>query len=402
MDVDDWIPPDETTASNSLSGNRTAKTHHSSWNTEKGRKSSMPSVNQLSKDTNFLSQISKSDTQLLKSASSNGSPRYVVMNIVKSTDSLSPEPSQSYHIKDLQSTSDNPDCKSQIQASLNTLQASVSSHLKSNKSLHASKTLSHSSPPLPHSVPSSILKDTSSISETIASNTPSTSASLNTLIQTTKDLNATTSSSSPSDCLVNVSSPKSSLTSSHSQPNISSANIKLEVPSSSPSSSSNVSDGDVGKDNYPRSGQLLTLPLAVAKRLDSSLPLALRINNMQLFIPPSRCINTPEGLKVFLPPKTFSVPSGSTTTMNITFSSGTVSGDSTKDYSVSLSEKNKESESNQAVDKSKTLESVKTISKIQKCRTKFNNYLCPFKILYSGYTSMLQIFHYLSAGDLVR
>ncbi|XP_014781477.1 serine-rich adhesin for platelets [Octopus bimaculoides] len=410
MDLGDWIPPVETTASNSLSGNRTSKTHHSSWNNEKGRKSTMPSVIQISKDTNFLSQASKSDSQLLKSAS-NGSPRYVVMNIVKSSDSLSSDPSQSYHIKDLQSTSDIPDCKSQIQASLNTLQASVSPRLKSNKSnnsLNASKTLSHSSPPLPHPVPSSVLKDTSSISETTApntftvTNTPSTSASLNTLIQTTKDLNVTTSSSSsPSDCPVNVSSPKS-LTSTHSQPNISSANIKLEVPSSSPSSSSNVSDSEAGKDNYPRSGQLLTLPLAVAKRLDSSLPLALRINNMQLFIPPSRCINTPEGLKVFLPPKTFSVPSGSTTTMNITFSSGTVSGDSTKDYSVSLSEKNKGSESNQAVDKSKTLESAKTISKIQKCRNKFNNYLCPFKKLYSGYSSMLQIFHYLSAGDLVR
>ncbi|CAI9730641.1 serine-rich adhesin for platelets isoform X1 [Octopus vulgaris] len=410
MDLGDWIPPVETTASNSLSGNRTVKTHHSSWNNEKGRKSTMPSVIQLSKDTNFLSQASKSDSQLLKSAS-NGSPRYVVMNIVKSTDSLSPDPSQSYHIKDLQSSSDIPDCKSQIQASLNTLQASVSPRLKSNKSnnsLNASKTLSHSSPPLPHSVPSSMLKDTSSISETTApntftvTNTPSTSASFNTLIQTPKDLNDTTSSSSspPSDCPVNASSK--SLTSTHSQPNLSSANIKLEVPASSPSSSSNVRDGDAGKDNYPRSGQLLTLPLAVAKRLDSSLPLALRINNMQLFIPPSRCINTPEGLKVFLPPKTFSVPSGSTTTMNITFSSGTVSGDSTKDYSVSLLEKNKASESNPAVDKSKTLESVKTISKVQKCRSKFNNYLCPFKKLYSGYSSMLQIFHYLSAGDLAR
>lgn len=211
-------------------------------------------------------------------------------------------------------------------------------------------------------------------------------------VTTSSSIKMETLSSSSSPSLSSSSSPTSS-THAHSGSGVNSV-VGLQV-----------SNTLLGSESYPRSGQLLTLPSAVAKRLNPSLPLALRINNMQLLIPPSRCINTAEGLKVFLPPKTFSVPSGSTTTMNITFSSGSMSADNAKDLSLSMLSKDKSMSldmCDQVVDLSKTAETSKPVLKVTERRNKMKNYLCPFKTLYSGYNTMIQIFSYLSAGDLVR
>lgn len=56
----------------------------------------------------------------------------------------------------------------------------------------------------------------------------------------------------------------------------------------------------------------------------------------------------------------------------------------------------------QVVDLSKTSETSKQMLKITERRNKMKSYLCPFKTLYTGYNTMIQIFSYLSAGDLVR
>ncbi len=60
--------------------------------------------------------------------------------------------------------------------------------------------------------------------------------------------------------------------------------------------------------NVPISGQLLTLPSSVLTRVNASKPLALRVNNQRLTIPPNCFISTAEGIKVFLP--TGTLPTG--------------------------------------------------------------------------------------------
>ncbi|KAJ8308611.1 hypothetical protein KUTeg_013485 [Tegillarca granosa] len=67
-----------------------------------------------------------------------------------------------------------------------------------------------------------------------------------------------------------------------------------------------------------KSGQLLTLPTAVTKRLNLTQPLALKINNMQVIVPPSSFLHTTEGLRVFLPRNTFPVGTGETTKVSVT------------------------------------------------------------------------------------
>lgn len=49
-------------------------------------------------------------------------------------------------------------------------------------------------------------------------------------------------------------------------------------------------------------GHVLTLPLGVANKLNTSAPICLKIGGKDVQVPPSCLISTPQGVKVFLPP----------------------------------------------------------------------------------------------------
>ncbi|XP_076442649.1 uncharacterized protein LOC143281335 isoform X2 [Babylonia areolata] len=64
--------------------------------------------------------------------------------------------------------------------------------------------------------------------------------------------------------------------------------------------------------------QMMTLPASLLGRLNLNQPLALKLNNAQVVVPPSCLISTKEGLKVLLPPSTFPVPPNTNTKLAAT------------------------------------------------------------------------------------
>ena len=160
----------------------------------------------------------------------------------------------------------------------------------------------------------------------------------------------------------------------------------------------------------PKNGQLLTLPPAVVKKITPNKPLQLKINNVQLNVPPSGFFMTPDGLKVFVPPSTFP-----TSDVDFCFSIGddktndsnsnSASADTSK--SEQTKDADKESDSSDKTDKSppgsgknsvetQTLEKpdIRELGSYKKC--------CHIHKLYGGYDCMQDIFKLLNVRDLIR
>ncbi|KAL8572560.1 hypothetical protein ACOMHN_040464 [Nucella lapillus] len=74
-----------------------------------------------------------------------------------------------------------------------------------------------------------------------------------------------------------------------------------------PTSSLPVVSGGV----QPQS-QMITLPASILTRLNLNQPLALKVNNSHVVVPPSCLITSKDGLKVLLPPSTFPIPKANT------------------------------------------------------------------------------------------
>ncbi|KAL5008970.1 hypothetical protein ScPMuIL_014551 [Solemya velum] len=148
-----------------------------------------------------------------------------------------------------------------------------------------------------------------------------------------------------------------------------------------------------------KNGQLLTLPSAVTKRLNLQQPLALKINNMQIVVPPSCFLSTSEGLKVFLPPKTFPVQTGTTAQLSVTVSNNKPTDELGSVPNVITSVIGSPENNNKPSGEPKTTpkEKKKLIFK-----SGINHSSCFIKQLYGGFDCMLQIFQYLNICDLTR
>lgn len=159
-----------------------------------------------------------------------------------------------------------------------------------------------------------------------------------------------------------------------------------------PTPKSSPSTNGVELTQTTKNGQLLTLPSAVSKRLNLKQPLALKINNMQITVPPSCLLLTGDGLKVFLPPKTFPVQLGETAKLCVTVTNDKSSPSSTK-ISVSIGDGNSP--------KTDTPES-KSSRSTRHWKSGINPGNCHIKKLYGGFDCMLCIFEYLNMHDLAR
>ena len=190
------------------------------------------------------------------------------------------------------------------------------------------------------------------------------------------------------------------------------ANIPSTVPGSLTSPTSTMDNGINlsgpvvvnAKSCAPLNGQLLTLPPAVVKRLTLSKPLALKINNRQINVPPSGFFQTASGLKVFLPPNTF--PTAEDNTIAEDDNKGKEGKTENKDKASDEKGEN-EPELNCSQTESKReetcLEAMTSPEKSRNIRTsKRYQKLCFIKMLFGAYDCMECIFRYLNIRDLVR
>ncbi|XP_062595488.1 uncharacterized protein LOC134256839 [Saccostrea cucullata] len=160
-----------------------------------------------------------------------------------------------------------------------------------------------------------------------------------------------------------------------------------------PTPKSSPGPGGIEITQTSKNGQLLTLPSAVAKRLNLKQPLALKINNMQITVPPSCLLVTADGLKVFLPPKTFPVQLGETAKLCVTVTNDKSSSPNTK-ISVNIG-------SSTPKEKNDSPDSKKGRSQ-RHWKAGINPANCQIKKLYGGFDCMLCIFQYLNMHDLAR
>ncbi|XP_041352604.1 uncharacterized protein LOC121371051 [Gigantopelta aegis] len=167
-----------------------------------------------------------------------------------------------------------------------------------------------------------------------------------------------------------------------------------DIPSSQ---SSNVFTSKSSNSDIPLNAQLLTLPKAVTKRLKLSQPLALKINNIQVVVPPSCVIGSADGLKVLLPPNTFPLPTDPNQKLSVTVSNNT-------DPEVNkLTEPLLQTPSRTGVEKSETNKRpFPGSAKKERKKKGINPASCFIKSLYGGYDCMLEIFKYLKTADLLR
>ncbi|XP_060584195.1 uncharacterized protein LOC132740334 isoform X2 [Ruditapes philippinarum] len=168
----------------------------------------------------------------------------------------------------------------------------------------------------------------------------------------------------------------------------------------------------------PMNGQLLTLPQPLVRKLTLNKPLALKINNRQITVPPSGFFPSTEGLKIFLPPNTF--PTAEDGDNDVTVSNEKT--DDEESVPVSKSEKSSAIEKSSAesqpsakadVDPKENLnktdgelkgknEVVTSANKMDIKRNKFYGKCCFIQKLYGGYDCMFHIFKHLELIDLVR
>ncbi|KAK7104057.1 mucin-4-like isoform X2 [Littorina saxatilis] len=160
--------------------------------------------------------------------------------------------------------------------------------------------------------------------------------------------------------------------------------------------------------------QIMTLPASLLSQLNLSQPLAVKLNNTQVVVPPSCIINSPDGLKVLLPPSTFPIPSDSNAKVSVTVSnnannnttaspvnSGTISAgkdghQSTRPSSAS----SQDTISSRGSESSERVQTYKQRSRKSHVGIDFTQ--CRMHRLFGGFDCMLEIFRYLSVPDLLR
>lgn len=193
---------------------------------------------------------------------------------------------------------------------------------------------------------------------------------------------------------------------------------RMTSPVSSPVTTGTMSAEPHGVSGSTKSGQILMLPGPVSKRLNLQQPLALKINNVQITVPPSSFLYTAEGLKLFLPPKTFPLQQGETAKLSVTVTNDK-SSNSPAEVRVSVSTTNVTESSSLGVLKplsadppatsTSTLDKSvcdstpdKSGRKTRNWKTGINPGMCYVKKLYGGFDCMFCIFHYLNMKDLLR
>ncbi|XP_053376690.1 uncharacterized protein LOC123526360 [Mercenaria mercenaria] len=164
----------------------------------------------------------------------------------------------------------------------------------------------------------------------------------------------------------------------------------------------------------PMNGQLLTLPPPVVKKLTLNRPLALKINNRQITVPPSGFFQSTEGLKVFLPPNTF--PTADENTVDVSVSNeksneeenATVPKSATEEKSAESQESAKtdldtnKDQTSKIDEKSEVAEEVTSAKTVDIKKNRFYGKCCLIQRLYGGYDCMFHIFKHLELKDLVR
>ena len=158
----------------------------------------------------------------------------------------------------------------------------------------------------------------------------------------------------------------------------------------------------------PKNGQLLTLPPAVVKKITPNKPLQLKINNVQLNVPPSGFFMTNDGLKVFVPPKTF--PTADVDfCFSVTDDKATDSSSDSTDKTTNKSDQNTDIDKNSHSDKvdessdsTKKAEEVTSPEKTDIRRSSRYGKCCHIHKLYGGYDCMQYIFRLLNIRDLIR
>lgn len=199
----------------------------------------------------------------------------------------------------------------------------------------------------------------------------------------------------PSNAVPQPRAAFSCTTLNYSYPNASAVSQPPPKLTAAPTPKSSPDTNGIEITQTTKNGQLLTLPSAVAKRLNLKQPLALKINNMQITVPPSCLLVTADGLKVFLPPKTFPVQLGETAKLCVTVTNDKSSSPKTKisvnigDGSASLKEQNETPDS-------------KSSRSARHSKSGINPGSCHIKMLYGGFDCMLCIFQYLNMHDLAR
>ncbi|KAL3874957.1 hypothetical protein ACJMK2_037905 [Sinanodonta woodiana] len=156
-----------------------------------------------------------------------------------------------------------------------------------------------------------------------------------------------------------------------------------------------------------REGQILTLPPAVVKRLSLNRPLALKINNMQIIVPPSGFFQGSDGLKVFLPPNTFN--GGNLSNISVTVTNQKELPVATQNIEKSSEHKDthlkssseENSDSKVATDKQSKHTDAPLFRRKRNTKSGIDYSSCFVHRLHGGFDCMLQIFHYLNVRDLV-
>ncbi|KAK3608612.1 hypothetical protein CHS0354_042610 [Potamilus streckersoni] len=157
-----------------------------------------------------------------------------------------------------------------------------------------------------------------------------------------------------------------------------------------------------------REGQILTLPPAVVKRLSLNRPLALKINNMQIIVPPSGFFQGSDGLKVFLPPNTFN--GGNLGNISVTVTNQkelpvmTRNNEKSSEHKGSHSDSSPQenSDSKVATDKQSKHTHAPLFRRKRNTKSGIDYSSCFIHRLHGGSDCMLQIFYYLNVRDLVR
>lgn len=153
----------------------------------------------------------------------------------------------------------------------------------------------------------------------------------------------------------------------------------------------------------PLNGQMLTLPPPVVKKLTLNRPLALKINNKQITVPPSGFFHSEDGLKVFLPPNTF--PTAEENISNVSVIDSRVSvEESSEKTSEATNEKSPDSKKDSIKSNEPTEKSAddKCVGKSDIRKNKFYNKCCLMQRLYGVYDCMVHIFKYLALQDLLK
>ena len=148
------------------------------------------------------------------------------------------------------------------------------------------------------------------------------------------------------------------------------------------------------------SGQLLTLPPGVLNHLDMTQPLALKVNNKVLMIPPNCFISSDLAVKVFLPPGTLPNTLFKEKNLPINFNFYAKNNEQI----LNFTETNDPPMNNdKGGDNDKENEGCDKLGRLSRRQVKtVNPNECHFQKLHSGYDCMINIFRYLSVADLLR